>query len=536
MIRPGLERITRLMSDMPTPWKAIHVSGTNGKGTVTNCISAMLKIYNDSDWRKTVGQPLLKYGQFTSPHLLHRWDGISIQGETIDKTTFQRIEQHVRARNDQLSIEASEFEQLTATAFTSFTESELDVAVVEVGMGGLEDATNIIGQDLDMEFDPEKKYTLSTGKEITCHSMREFRPLPLVTAITNVSFDHQEYLGGGLQHIATHKAGIIKPDAWVVTSIGNHPMVDKVMKRAVEENNTKYAGWLHLFPQLQGYTLPTKGIRNHNINIARGNWLDKKQSKRFSGVPMKHRAEWKVAPTHVWRNTSVSLRSAWAALTRLNLVPDKSTPQLHTIEHSYLWNMFEDMLNVPLKTVVPGRQEIISLAPISGSDRRVLLDGAHNSSSAKALTEAIQRLPGFQPGQAAERKNPPVEWIVSFSSTKDVASILKYLVHERDKVHIVQFATPIDGMPWVQPMPSEVIMDALQNKFGKTVEIVDWGQDVAGALKATSSIPEKSQVVITGSLYLVSEVKSLLKKATGDASRSGARHVSFKLSPALAEP
>jgi folylpolyglutamate synthase len=530
MIRPGLERITRLMADTPTPWKAIHVSGTNGKGTVVNSISAMLKVYNASDWRKKVGQPVLKYGQFTSPHLIHRWDGISIQGETIAKQEFLRIERHIRARNDQLSIEASDFERLTAAAFTAFTESELDVAVVEVGMGGLEDATNIIGQDLDTELDTTKKYTLNNGKEITCHNMREFRPLPLVTAITNVSFDHQEYLGGELKEIAKHKTGIIKPGAWVVSIKGNHPTVDQTVKRVMEQNKAREAAWFPLFPQLQGYTKPQKGVTNHNINLARGNWLDKRQSKRFTGVPMKHRAAWAATPMHVWRNASVSLRSVWAALTSLNLVPDKNTPELHVIEHSYLWNMFEDMLRVTRKTVVPGRQEIISLGPISGSHRRVILDGAHNASSAKALTDAVQRLPGCKIGPVAGVVNPPIDWIVSFSSTKDVAAILKPLIHQRDTVHIVQFATPVDGMPWVQPMPSETIVEALRDRFGKFIKIIDWGQDVLGALKATASLPEKNPVVITGSLYLVSQVKRLLKEAYEDA---GSTHVRFRLSPTL---
>jgi folylpolyglutamate synthase len=198
--------------------------------------------------------------------------------------------------------------------------------------------------------------------------------------------------------------------------------------------------------------------------------------------------------------------------------------------------MFEDMLRVPLKNVVPGRQELISLAPISGSNRRVLLDGAHNASSAKALTDAVQRLPGCKIGAVAGVVNPPIDWIVSFSSTKDVAAILKPLIHQRDTVHIVQFATPIEGMPWVQPMDSETIVEALRDKFGRFINIVDWGHDVLGALKATADLPPRNPVVITGSLYLVSQAKRLLKEAAEDASRSGTKHVSFRLSPTLEDP
>ncbi|KAF1820210.1 FolC bifunctional protein, partial [Dissoconium aciculare CBS 342.82] len=454
MIRPGLQRITRLMADTPTPWKAIHVAGTNGKGSVCNAVSAMLNVYNDSDWRKKTGQPSLGVGQFTSPHLLHRWDGITIHGQPIAEDKFKRIEQFVQARNKDLAIDASEFEQLTAAAFTSFTESRVDIAVVEAGMGGLDDATNIIGQDVDVSF--PNTFTLSDGQQIESRDMRDFRPRPLVAAITNVGRDHTEFLGSKIGEIAAHKAGIIKPDAWVVAAAGAHPA---------------------------------------------------------------YRAIWKPVPQHVFRNTSVALRSVWAALTSLNLIPDKDSPELGFLEHNFLWNMYDEMLMAPLKITMPGRQEMISLAPISGSDRPVLLDGAHNLESAKILSAAVEALPDRGRRPPKYKDSPPVQWIFGCSSTKDVSEILKALrIRGADTVHAVEFATPVDGMPWVKPTPAAEVAAAVREQLGDQINIVEWGADVAGALRASGdeNIPDRHKLVIAGSLYLVGDVKRLLKEAAED--------------------
>ena len=168
MLDLGLKRISRLVDAATLPWKAIHVGGTNGKGSVCASLNAMLTAAN------------IRTSAFMSPHVLDRWDGISINGKTIQEDLFLDIENQVKSRNERLKLEATEFELLTTTAFEAFTREKAEVGIVEVGLGGRLDATNILQK-------------------------------PLATIITQISRDHHEILGDTVTEIATHKAGIMKP-------------------------------------------------------------------------------------------------------------------------------------------------------------------------------------------------------------------------------------------------------------------------------------------------------------------------------------
>ena len=192
MINLGLARITQLLRNTALPWRAIHIAGTNGKGSVCAHISAMLKAGN------------VPCGRFTSPHLIDRWDCITINEEAIDKDLFIAAEQKVQQVNAAEGIGASEFELLTATAFTLFSQQKIDLGVVEVGMGGTEDATNILRQ-------------------------------PAVTVITKIGEDHQSFLGRTLEEITEHKAGIIKPGVTCVVDGSNDERVlTTIRDRAVD--------------------------------------------------------------------------------------------------------------------------------------------------------------------------------------------------------------------------------------------------------------------------------------------------------------
>lgn len=167
MIELGLGRISRLLRDTHIPWRAIHVAGTNGKGSVCSYASAMLKAGN------------IRCGRFTSPHLMDRWDCITIDEKIIDQALFHDVENMVKSRDKRDKIQASEFELLTAIAFEVFNREKIEVAVVEVGLGGRYDATNVLKD-------------------------------PMVTVITKIGKDHQSLLGHSLEEIAYQKAGIMK--------------------------------------------------------------------------------------------------------------------------------------------------------------------------------------------------------------------------------------------------------------------------------------------------------------------------------------
>lgn len=187
MIELGLARIGRLLQYSNLPWRAIHVAGTNGKGSVCAYVSAMLHTGN------------ISCGRFNSPHLIDRWDCITINEKTVDESIFRKAEAEVKARDTREGVGASEFELLTATAFEIFASEKVTIGVVEVGMGGRLDATNIVED-------------------------------PLVTVITRIGIDHQAFLGNTLEEIAAEKAGIMKPGVPCVID-GTNVAVLKVFEK-----------------------------------------------------------------------------------------------------------------------------------------------------------------------------------------------------------------------------------------------------------------------------------------------------------------
>ncbi|KAI9850155.1 MAG: folylpolyglutamate synthase [Thelocarpon superellum] len=136
----------------------------------------------------------VRAGRFTSPHLVDRWDCITIDDRPVDEFTFREVEEQVMQRNRADDIGASEFELLTATAFEVFGREKVEIAVVEVGMGGRSDATNILMN-------------------------------PLVTVVTKIGLDHQLFLGKTLEAIAAEKGGIMKVGVPCVVDATNPPSV-----------------------------------------------------------------------------------------------------------------------------------------------------------------------------------------------------------------------------------------------------------------------------------------------------------------------
>lgn len=186
-IKPGMERINALLDELGRPekaYKVIHVTGTNGKGSVVAMVTAVLE--NAS----------LKVGRYTSPHLIDYTERIYCGGQDISREDFARASAAVKEAADKVTargIEApTEFELLTAMAFWYFREQKVDYAVVEVGLGGLLDSTNVVH--------------------------------PVVSVITNVAMDHMQYLGNTIEEIARHKAGIIKEGIPVVTAAQQVPL------------------------------------------------------------------------------------------------------------------------------------------------------------------------------------------------------------------------------------------------------------------------------------------------------------------------
>ena len=176
--KPGLERISefcRMIGNPQRNYFVIHIAGTNGKGSVSNMLAAVLQ------------QAGYHTGLFTSPHLTDFRERIRVNGEMISK---QKVVNFVdRHREEMERLQLSFFEMTTAMAFDYFAQSDVEVAVIETGLGGRLDATNIVQ--------------------------------PLISVITNIGLEHTEYLGDSLPKIAREKGGIIKKCTTVVVGEKN---------------------------------------------------------------------------------------------------------------------------------------------------------------------------------------------------------------------------------------------------------------------------------------------------------------------------
>ncbi|HBT20388.1 MAG TPA: bifunctional folylpolyglutamate synthase/dihydrofolate synthase [Peptococcaceae bacterium] len=198
-IKPGLRRIKVLLNRLGNPHlnlRYVHIAGTNGKGSTAAMIAAVL---NEAGYR---------VGLYTSPHIYSYRERISVNGKMVTKKEFAEILSLIKGVSEKLDEHPTEFETLTALALFYFNKRNVDIAVMEVGMGGRFDATNII-------------------------------PLPEVSIITNISMDHTQYLGDNIERIAREKAGIVKRNGILVTAEESEK-VREVFKRECSKRNALF--------------------------------------------------------------------------------------------------------------------------------------------------------------------------------------------------------------------------------------------------------------------------------------------------------
>ena len=201
-IKPGLERISMLLDLLDNPQdklKIVHIAGTNGKGSTSTMISNMLI----ASGKKT--------GLFTSPYVIDFCERIQIDGKNIDKNIFAECVSEVREKIEELNkqdIIITEFEAITVSAFLCFLKAECEYVVLEVGLGGRFDATNVIKN-------------------------------PKAVVITSISLDHIAILGDTISKIAFEKCGIIKDSVPVITSSNQHKDALKVITETCENKNCK---------------------------------------------------------------------------------------------------------------------------------------------------------------------------------------------------------------------------------------------------------------------------------------------------------
>lgn len=237
-IRPGLERMEYLLEQLGNPQqqlKCIHVAGTNGKGSVCSMLETMLG-------------GAFKVGKFTSPHLVSYNERFCLGQQQISDTDFADLTARVAAvaQNVSSDLQPTQFEVLTAMAFLFFAEQRVDYAIIEVGLGGTLDSTNVL--------------------------------TPLCSVIVNVAMDHMDKCGDSLARIAAHKAGIIKPGVPVVTGATGEALAVIERTAAAQQSPLLVYGrdftYTKKLQKLENYDIINNGqkfifnMRNQHMEVA----------------------------------------------------------------------------------------------------------------------------------------------------------------------------------------------------------------------------------------------------------------------------
>ena len=221
-VKPGLGRIKEILKSLGNPEDKIPgiiIAGTNGKGSVASAVSSILSAQG------------YKVGLYTSPHLVNITERIRINGVQISNSDLSSIILEIKeSAGKSLSERPSYFEVITASAFVYFVREKVDFSVLEVGMGGRWDATNVI--------------------------------TPLASVITNISKDHSEYLGETISDIAAEKACIIKPGVPVITAAACDAL--EVIENTAKKNSSPLL--------LYGREFKTEGEKTDNFSYKGINW------------------------------------------------------------------------------------------------------------------------------------------------------------------------------------------------------------------------------------------------------------------------
>jgi len=300
-IKFGLSKTSNLLEALGNPHKGqkyLHIGGTNGKGSVASFVGAVLK------------EAGLKVGLYTSPHLVRFTERFRINGEEI---TPEKTETLIHELTDAFEPEEPPtfFEATTAMAMTYFARENTDIAIMEVGMGGRLDATNVI--------------------------------TPLVSVITNISMEHQFFLGSRLLDIAGEKAGIIKQGVDVVTGATQTSVIN-LFESVAEE---KMAPFWRLGRDSR-YRTSGSGLHYYGLK------------RSFRGLRLGLRGNYQA-------------RNAALALTALERLEEKG-----------LRISSRDIINGLGNSSWPGRMQVVAEAPT------IILDGAHNPAAIRALAQSLK--------------------------------------------------------------------------------------------------------------------------------------------------
>jgi dihydrofolate synthase/folylpolyglutamate synthase len=421
-IEPTLTRISSacaLLGDPQRAYPVIHVTGTNGKSSTARMIEALLRASG------------LRTGLFTSPHLIDPRERICFDGEPISEArllrTWDEISPYVEVVDHQSTadggIRLSYFEVLTALAFAAFADAPVDVAIIEVGLGGSWDSTNI-----------------ADG---------------IVSVVTPVGLDHQDYLGDTLIDIANEKAGIIKADAYAVIAQQDLDVAEVLLERCVEVGATVARegiefGVLERSLAVGGQVLALKGLNAAYEEV-------------FLPLFGEHQAH----------NAAVALAATEAFLSGAGPIDADVVREGFALATS------------------PGRLEAVRRGPT------ILVDAAHNPHGAVALSRAIEDSFEFA----------ALVGVIGMLSDKDAHGFLEAMESVLNTVVITTPSSP-------RAMDAGALAELAVDVFGEDRVLVE--DELPDAIDRALGLAEGQDayggvgVLITGSVVLVGDAKRLL--------------------------
>ena len=423
-VKFGLDNVRTVLKAFGDPhlaYPSVLVAGTNGKGSVCAMLTEILTEHG------------LKTGLYTSPHLVNVEERIRVGNTLISRRDLCRLLSRIRVSSQDLiaagNLAASPtyFETLTILAFLYFREKGVDIAVLEVGMGGRLDATNAV--------------------------------TPLVSIITTVARDHEEFLGPSLAGIASEKAGIIKPGVPVVSG------VDQGIARRVIERRARELG------------APLRGV------FDRGALRALRQEAGFRFVFRFEGEEYAFSPRlqgeHQGRNAAVAIAAAVVLGRR--------------------WRPLRKRL------IVRGIREAGWEGRLETAGHRpcVVMDGAHNEAGARVVAAYAK---DFLPR--------PLTLVFAIMKDKDIPRVSRLLFPLADTLVLT-------SLPLRRAATPELIFSLAPRRSKKVFLEPDPGRAVKKAIELT---PPRGSVLITGSLFLVGEVKTLLSLARNKQAKKRPLH------------
>jgi dihydrofolate synthase / folylpolyglutamate synthase len=451
-IKFGLYNITNLLSALHDPHKAfssVHVAGTNGKGSTSAIIASLLQ---------SAG---LRVGLFTSPHLVSFTERIRINGKPITEHDVIRLADKVRGVVSQSAgLSPTFFEVVTAMALLFFERKKTDIAVIEVGMGGRLDATNILS--------------------------------PEVSVITNISFDHKEFLGRSLGEIAFEKAGIIKKGIPVVASL-QEPEAKAVIEKKAEEQDAE----LFFFGSDFSADMKKEDVTGITFDYADSAMTICDLALPLAGLHQMQNASVAIkAATIVVKNVTETRRLGDSEKQKCSVSPFHRVPAspCHCFAESPSHEITEWIRNGLASTKWAGRLEFISEKP------PVLIDGAHNPAAAAALAQALKR--------TLLQKYKKIIMILGVMNDKDIKGIMEPLLPLAS--HII--CTSPAGSRAASAETLAEVAASLGFPAAQMTRTVKEALGIATQIAMHQAPSTTPLIVVTGSFYTAGETKEMLGK------------------------